>query len=33
MTSRPHGIDGWGFPNQEYAPEPHVMELKRHAAP
>ena len=25
MTSRPHGIDGWGFPNQEYAPEPHVM--------
>ena len=25
MTSRPHGIDGWGFPNQEYAPEPLVM--------
>ena len=26
MTSRPHGIDGWGYPNQEYAPEPYVME-------
>ena len=25
MTSRPHGIDGWGYPNQEYAPEPRVM--------
>ncbi len=25
MTSRPHGIDGWGYPNQEYAPEPQVM--------
>ena len=25
MTSRPHGIDGWGYPNQEYAPEPYVM--------
>ena len=26
MTSRPHGIDGWGYPNQEYAPEPRVMD-------
>ena len=25
MTSRPHGIDGWGYPNQEYAPEPQVI--------
>ena len=25
MTSRPHGIDGWGYPNQEYAREPFVM--------
>lgn len=25
MTSRPHGIDGWGYPNQEYAPQPRLM--------
>ena len=25
MTSRPHGIDGWGYPNQEYAPEPQLI--------
>ena len=25
MTSRPHGIDGWGYPNQEYAPVPRVI--------
>ena len=25
MTSRPHGIDGWGYPNQEYAPAPQLL--------
>lgn len=25
MTSRPHGIDGWGFPDQEYAPAPRLI--------
>ena len=25
MTSRPHGIDGWGFPDQEYAPIPRLI--------
>jgi LmbE family N-acetylglucosaminyl deacetylase len=25
MTSRPHGIDGWGYASQEYAPAPRLM--------
>ena len=32
MTSRPHGIDGWGYPNQEYAPEPQLITRTPHSA-